>query len=271
MGIAIHNGTAGSNYYAKPSPAASGAWDADDIALTVNPNLSSQFTFTSDPNTPYDIYLRAGASPASSDLIVATLGVESSGGGLTGPYTRTITILDDDTDEPIEGAYVRLYRTGETETQPTDTDGEAVFTTGAYTFTLAVTASGYVGSSQSLAISANGSTAVRLVATSITVPDDPALATLVVKCLDETGAIEPGAIVYVRLVGIPSDSIGLSFDGISQEATANNSGNATLTIVKLAKYQIRRGDTQQWKEFTASSANSQTITSFIGVDPVVTS
>jgi hypothetical protein len=47
--------------------------------------------------------------------------------------------------------------------------------------------------------------------------------------------------------------------------------NATLTIVKLAKYEIRRGLRGQWKKFTAGSGGSQTVVSFIGSDPVAES
>jgi hypothetical protein len=76
---AIHNGVRGENYYAKPSPVAEGAWDSDDIALVVNPNLSSQFTFANDPEVDYDIYRRAGASPANTDEIVATVSTIEGG------------------------------------------------------------------------------------------------------------------------------------------------------------------------------------------------
>jgi len=37
------------------------------------------------------------------------------GGALTGPFTRTITVIDAADDSPIEAAKVRLYRTGETD------------------------------------------------------------------------------------------------------------------------------------------------------------
>jgi len=97
---AIHNGVTGENYYAKPSPVAAGAWDADDIALTVNPNLSSQFTFTNDPEVAYDIYRRAGVNPANTDEIVATVSVSAqaaaaaainaAGGVLDAQNTRAV-------------------------------------------------------------------------------------------------------------------------------------------------------------------------------------
>jgi hypothetical protein len=277
---AIHNGVTGENYYAKPSPVAAGAWDADDIALTVNPNLSSQFTFTNDPEVAYDIYRRAGVNPANTDEIVATVSVSAQAAAataitaaglvpkLTGPYTRTITVIDDDTDDEIEGALVRLSRTGETETQTTDTDGEVEFTTGAYTFTIAVTAAGYSGSSQSLVISESGSTTVRLDPSSIVLPSNPALAALPIRCLDESGDPEEGVVVYGRIVSIPASSTGISFDGASQSDTSDSNGDASLTVVKGATYEIRRGVSAQWHKRVMTTDDVQVPMSFIGVDPI---
>jgi hypothetical protein len=107
---AIHNGTAGEVYYAKPSPVAAGAWDSDDIALTVNPNLSSQFTFENDPAVAYDIYRRAGAEPANTDEIVATVGVSAqaaaaaaiTAAGLATAGDVQVTVEPDITINPTE-------------------------------------------------------------------------------------------------------------------------------------------------------------------------
>jgi len=200
---------------------------------------------------------------------IARVDSESGGVTLTGPNDLTVTVTDSDTSDPIEAAIVRLYRSGETGSQATDDDGVTVFGLAAATWSYAVSAAGYSSKTGTIVVSSDGALAVELDAIVVATPDDPSLATLTVKCLDELGAIEAGAVVYLRLTGIPTGSVGLSFDGISQEATANGDGNASLTIVKLAKYQIRRGASQQWKDFTATSEDSQTVTSFIGVDPVV--
>jgi hypothetical protein len=207
--------------------------------------------------------LDAGIETLQEDIAA----IEGGGGGLTGDYTLTVTVTDADTEQPIEAATVTLFRTGERGAEQTDDEGVATFGVNAATWTWVVRASGYQSATGTKVIAGNDTLAVELTAIVVEVPEDPALATLSVKCLDESGAPEPGAVVYVKLVGIPTGSTGLSFDGISQEATAGSDGIATLTIVKLAKYEIRRGDSKQWKPFTATSDNSQTITSFIGVDP----
>jgi hypothetical protein len=190
-----------------------------------------------------------------------------AGTQLTGPNAILVTVTDSDTSNAIEGATVRLYRTGATGSQTTNDDGQTTFGLTTATWSWIAAAPGYESQTGTLVVSGDGPLDIELVSIVVVEPDDPALATLTVKCLDETNQPEPGAKVYVRIVGIPAGSTGLSFDGISQDATANAQGNATLTIVKLAKYQIRRGGSQQWKDFTAGSGSTQTITSFIGVDP----
>jgi hypothetical protein len=96
---AIHNGTAGEVYYAKPSPASDAAWDSDDIALVVNPNLSSQFTFENDPTIAYDIYRRAGVSPANTDEIVATVGVSPQAAAAAAIEEAALATAGDVVDE----------------------------------------------------------------------------------------------------------------------------------------------------------------------------
>lgn len=107
---------------------------------------------------------------------------------LAGPYTRTITVTDSATTLPIELARVRLYRTGETETQLTNTSGVVVFTTVAATFSYAVIASGYVSTTGTIVITANGSTAISLTAISVATPTlgHTARRSLAVSVIDRT-------------------------------------------------------------------------------------
>lgn len=64
----------GSNLYAKPLPlAVSPTWDADDIAGVENGSLGSYaFTGLAD-GVEYEVFRRAGATPASTDLAVGSL------------------------------------------------------------------------------------------------------------------------------------------------------------------------------------------------------
>jgi hypothetical protein len=207
----------------------------------------------------------AGVTAAKDEVIEAVEGIEVGTGTGARPVTPTVRV----SGSPLEGATIRFTLGAETYSGTTNSSGQVTFNLDDGTYTVSISKPGYSFAGTTLVVDGDESPIYTVTANSITTPTDPALATLVVKCVDEAGAIEPGAVVYVRLTGIPAGSTGLSFDGISQEATANSEGNAVLTIVKLAKYQIRRGETQQWKPFTAGSGDSQTIESFIGVDPVV--
>lgn len=209
-----------------------------------------------------DAFARLGAPAGAS--IAADIAALDTG---TGTGARTVTPTVRVSGVALEGATVRMVLGSEAYTGTTNSSGQVTFNLDDGTYTVSISKPGYSFAGTTLVVDGTETPIYNMAAISVSTPADPALATLTVKCLDKAGAAEPGAKVYVRLVGIPSGSTGLSFDGISSEATANSEGNATLTIVKLAKYQIRRGGTQQWKDFTAGSADSQTIPSFIGVDP----
>ena len=239
--------------------------DSSGITTLLSRILGTLAAGTHQPQTG-DSFAKWGDESGAS-IVEAIDAIEGGGSGLTGDYTLTVTVTDADTDEAIEAATVTLFRTGERGVEETDDEGEATFGVNAATWSWVVRAAGYQSATGTKVISGNDTLDVELTAIVEPVLDNPDHASLRVKCLDEANQPEPGAVVYIQIVGIPAGSTGLSFDGISQEATAGSDGIATLTIVKLAKYQIRRGDSKQWKPFTATSDNSQTITSFIGVDP----
>lgn len=186
------------------------------------------------------------------------------GAGLTGPYTRTITITDSADDAPIEAAKVRLYRTGETETKATDPNGETSFTTEAATFSYAVTANGYGGVSGTIVISANGATTIQLTATSVTPPTNPDLSAVVVLCLGTDFEPEAGVTIDIRIVTLPSGSTNTAYPGIKQTATSNGSGIATLEAPKGSVCEWKRGKEDSWTEITIGSDDQTNVTSIIG-------
>jgi hypothetical protein len=191
-------------------------------------------------------------------------GIEGGGGGLTGPYTRTITVTDTDTDEPIEGAKVRLYRTGETGTLATDVDGVASFTVEAATWSYAVAASGYAGASGTAVVSANGNTDVQLVANVITPPATPGLSAIVVLCLDAAGQPEADVDVDIRIVTVPSGSQNTAFKGAKQAATSDADGIARFEVVQGSVCEWKRGKADVWSRVTIDSDSVTNVTSVIG-------
>jgi hypothetical protein len=188
----------------------------------------------------------------------------SGGSGLTGPFTRTITVTDAADDSPIEAAKVRLYRTGETETKPTEADGEISFTTEAATFSYAVTAVGYGGASGTIVISANGATTIELTATSVTPPTNPDLSAVVVSCLGTDFEPQAGVTIDLRIKTLPSGSTNTAYPGLKQTATSNGSGIATLEAPKGSVCEWKRGKEDSWTEITIGSGDQTNVTSIIG-------
>lgn len=193
---------------------------------------------------------------------------DSSGGGggssLTGPYTRTITIEDAADDSPVENATVRLYRTGETETQLSDADGETEFTVEAATWSYAVTASGYAGATGTIVVSDNGATTIQLTATAITPPVNPSLSAIEVLCVDSAGQPEEGVNVDIRIVSIPSGSVNYAFKGAKQTATSDGDGIARFEVVQSATYEWKRGLADVWQKVVIDPDGVTNVTSVIG-------
>lgn len=186
------------------------------------------------------------------------------GGALTGPFTRTITVTDAADDAPIEAANVRLYRTGETETKPTDADGETSFTTEAATFSYAVTATGYGGASGTIVISANGATTIELTATAVTPPTDPALSAIEVLCLNANFAAASGIDVDFRMSAVATGDQNRAHPGAKKTVTSNGSGIARFEGPQGATIEWKRGTGQQWTAVTLDNDSVTNVTSLIG-------
>ena len=83
---------------------------------------------------------------------------------LTGPNDIDITIVDNVTSAAIEGASVRMHKSGSSETKTTGSDGTAqTFTVVSATWTVSIEATGYTGQSNSLVVAADDQVTYRLV------------------------------------------------------------------------------------------------------------
>jgi hypothetical protein len=183
--------------------------------------------------------------------------------GLTGPFTRTITVTDTDTNDPIEGARVRLFRTGETETVETDASGVASFTVAAATWSYAIIASGYTGVSGTIAVSANGDTAVEMEANVSASPTAPDGCVIQVLCLNGVTA-QQGVVIQYRAASIPAGDMNRAFIGTTQTATSNSSGIATFEVPQGSGFEWKRGDVVDWSAETAPQAETMNVRSIIG-------
>ena len=97
----------------------------------------------------------AGAFVKFFDVTTPAKDINDVGGGtaLSGGNTITITIQDDSDSSAIENAQVRMSSNGNgDETQSTDSSGQVTFTVIDATWTIRITASGYVGESKTLVV-----------------------------------------------------------------------------------------------------------------------
>jgi len=205
-----------------------------------------------------------GSGTADAKFDTVALSNAPGGGGLTGPFTRTITVIDAADDSPIEAAKVRLYRTGETETKATDSDGETSFTTEAATFSYAVTANGYGGASGTIVISADGATTIELTATAVTPPTDPALSAIEVLCLNANFAATAGIDIDFRMSAVATGDQNRAHPGAKKTVTSNVSGIARFEGPQGATIEWKRGTGQQWTAVTLDNDSVTNVTSLIG-------
>lgn len=184
-----------------------------------------------------------------------------------GIYSITVTV-EDTSGDAVQGARVTIN--GTTYSEVSSSLGALVLNVDGNTTYSLVTSppSGYETPAATAVVVAESNTTATIVLTPTAVaePDDPALATLTVKCVDENGAVEAGVTIEARLTTIPASGTGYAYDAKKQSATSNASGVASLTVVRGAVYEIKRGTSKQWERVTIPDAASTTVKSIVGAD-----
>lgn len=170
---------------------------------------------------------------AAGSVALLAQGAGGGGGGLTGPNVVTITVVNDDDSTPIESAVVRLYRSGESETQLSDVSGQAVFTAASATFNVAISATGFAGLAASLTVAADGSVEYRLTPSGlVTPPPAPGLCNVLVKVINQHGSPIVGAIVSARIHKKAEFASASLVSNTSDSETTDASGEATLVLIR---------------------------------------
>lgn len=81
----------GSTLYAKPSPLVTSPWSTGVVLATEN-STTGEYSLSLDESTQYTVFVRAGASPASSDIAIAQIGLSASSGSVN--VTASTTIIE---------------------------------------------------------------------------------------------------------------------------------------------------------------------------------
>lgn len=160
--------------------------------------------------------------------------VNQSLGGLdtlSGPNVVTATVVDDADSQPIELANVRLYRTGESGSKPTDDEGEVQFAVNTALFAVAISAAGYQGLVTTLDAVGDVAPTYRLLRDSANEPGDPQECALDVYVKINTVPIE-GAKVQAKLVQETSAVDGVILSTRFVSAETNAAGYVRLVLVR---------------------------------------
>ncbi len=213
------------------------------FSATVAEDLVGSYTYVvKRSSTPVQSgWFRRAAAQASvladdeRDLLAAIAAIEPP--RLPGAFTRTMLVRDVGTNQPIAGAIVRLYRTGETETQSTGNNGTRDFATGAYTYQYTVTAQGYQPVTGSITANSDGTTTVSLTPTIVTIADAPACSVTIPLRSQFTDAAA-GAKLHFEFVKFLGAQPSLVLD-LPTEVVANGQGVATVTLYRNAAYRMR--------------------------------
>jgi hypothetical protein len=207
-------------------------------------------------------YFEASTGDDAVDKIAAAI-------GSPGPNARTISITVESDSNAISGVRIEaLTDLGAPTSQQatTGTLGTATLYLDDGEYLLRVLPPNGYDTPDDIELTVDGAetVAIELTARSVPVPDNPLLATLVVSCVDQEGAVEPGVTIEVQMQSIPTGSTGIAFDSTPQTAISDSDGLAMLTVVRQATYRIRRGTSKTWQSVTIANAASTTVTSFIG-------
>jgi hypothetical protein len=221
---------------------------------------SGTFTEIDDEQAVLDVL----GAPAGASIAADIAAIE--GGAIEGDNEITAIVTDFDTDDPIENATVRYYRTGEAGggALQTDENGERVFGLNTAVWKWIVSAPGYTTRTGTLPVDGDDTHPIQLESVIVTTPEDPNHANLQVTCIGADSALEPDAVIVIRMVKPPANEEGFGYDGSESTFTANASGVASREVIRLATYEIRReGAYKQWQRVLIPDEDLVQVNSFV--------
>jgi hypothetical protein len=183
-----------------------------------------------------------------------------SGSG-TGPHTVTLTVTDD-ADDPIEGAKVGLSRVGDARSGTTDVDGQVQFSVDAATWTVAITAVGFVFTPETLVVDGDETETYVMTTVSITPPGSPLLTTGFLVCYGTDGNVKPDVKVRFRLKAGPGDPA-YALDGAEFHILSDDAGLVEVPLFQDSTY-VGRAGTGPEVSFTTGTDPTYEIPELLG-------
>lgn len=166
----------------------------------------------------------------TSDVYWASQFWELDNAGTTGSGARSVTITVTTTGAvPIQGANVRVSRTGYTYTAVTNASGVATFSLDDATWAVTITAPGYTFTPVSLVVDGTETVTYQMTATGTITPSPAGQVTGYWVVYDKDGVLDPGAKVYLSIANFAKTSTGLAAEDTPRAATADGSAIAAFT------------------------------------------
>lgn len=200
------------------------------------------------------------ATLTKQEEILTELAEHNTGAG-TGARTVAVTVNDGST--LLQNAKVRMTEGVNTYLVSTNASGVAVFNLDDATYTVGITKSGYTYSGTTLVVDGNESPTYSMTQNMPTPSANPARSNLTITCYDEYLDPEPGAIVTLQMVVVPTGDTGGSFDLKDIPLVADENGVIEIEVARLAQYRRTRGSGQT-DTITIPDAATCTFDSFLG-------
>lgn len=219
------------------TPASQG--DVTSATSTITTAITSSTSTITSALSTHTTTITSAITTTETTILEAIDGIEGGGGGgLTGPYKIKITVTGD--GDPLEGARVRVYRTGYSQSLETDADGYVEFAVTAHTWEIAITHARFAGDTDSVAVTSADVTRTYDLTPMTYTPSVTGRVTGFYITYDERGEVEAGVDVGLTMTDAPGYNA--AHDEKEYVVTSGVDGVAEFTnLVPGAMYAVRRG------------------------------
>lgn len=166
----------------------------------------------------------------------------------------------------IEGARIRFTKGAESKVGTTDVNGQvSSFNLDDGTWTVSITATGYTFAGTTLVVDGTETPTYTMTSNQPSAPANPLLSTGSILCLDTSGAVQEGVIIYTRMTTAPSTD-GYGYTGRTFTMTSGADGVASHAgYVRGAGYRSKRGkDGKECDEYTVPDAGNFSLPEILG-------
>jgi hypothetical protein len=236
--VTYTNSVPGTTVTAFPATSSLADWSTAKVAMTEgsSPNTGR---WTATLSVGEWVIFETGTQPASFASSVGTVTVEDEPLG-TGARTVTITVTDG--SAAIQGAVVRVTKSGQTYSGATNASGVIVFSLDDGTWTLAITATGFTYTPSTFVVDGTETISPVMISAGTITPSSAPLTTGYWVVYKETGVVDVGAVIELQAVSAPTGTGFVLEDRVRLGTSDSNGLVQFVNMFKGARYAVRRSD-----------------------------